>query len=867
MNSENTMVSAKPLFQRLVPFFGVVIFAAALWVLHREVSNFRYSDFRNFLRELSPWHLLLAVGATFAGYLSLICYDWFAIRYVKQKLSFARISLTAFIGYAFSMNIGHSVLSGGAVRMRLYSRWGIGAGEISRVIGFNLVVTMIGQFLVGGVLFTFVGVQPPPGSGIPPLLLRIVGVVLLLVVTGFFVVLRTRTEALEIRNWRFEIPPVAIAVPAVLVSAVDWTLSALVLFQLMPEIVGVNFAHFLGIFMLAQILGIVSMVPGGLGVFESVVIHLLPEAAPDGPVLSALIAYRAIYYLIPFLLAIVLLAGFELKTRDAGTRLWLERVHRWLSPVIPHLLALISFTAGTLLLISGATPALANRVQALERWMPLFFVEAAHFFGSIVGLGLILLSDALRRRIDAAFFATLIMIGLGVAASLFKGLDYEEAGLLIIFILCLLPFRHQFHRSASLLAFRFRPGWWAAVALALGAATWIGFTSFQRVHYDSDLWLHFGFKGDASRFLRATAGLAIAISGFALWQLLRAGSRSVPPIASPGDLEKVKPIIMAVPNSDACLAFLGDKRFLFSDSGKAFLMFGIQGRSWVAMGEPVGPENEHEELIWRFRELCVDSGVRTAFYQISAAGAHRFASLGLLLFNLGEEAKVNLSSFTLDGPARRNLRQTKSRQERDGAEFEIIESTRFGEFAADFRRISDQWLAEKNATEKGFSLGRFDEQYLRHFDFAVIRIEGKIVAFANLMKGETKYEFSADLMRYGEGAPPGVMEYLFIRLILWGREQGYSWFSLGMAPLSGLEDRALAPVWNKIGARIFTLGEHFYNFQGLRKYKEKFDPEWEPRYLACRSLGQLPAILFDAATLISGGGLAGALGKKTKKQG
>jgi phosphatidylglycerol lysyltransferase len=134
-----------------------------------------------------------------------------------------------------------------------------------------------------------------------------------------------------------------------------------------------------------------------------------------------------------------------------------------------------------------------------------------------------------------------------------------------------------------------------------------------------------------------------------------------------------------------------------------------------------------------------------------------------------------------------------------------------------------------------------------------VRKEGKIVAFANLWLGADKEELSPDLMRFLPDAPESVMEYLFLQLMLWGKQEGYRWFNLGMAPLSGLEDHALAPLWNRLGAFVFRHGEHFYNFKGLRHYKEKFDPEWEPRYLASPGGFALPRILTNIAALISEG--------------
>ncbi len=147
---------------------------------------------------------------------------------------------------------------------------------------------------------------------------------------------------------------------------------------------------------------------------------------------------------------------------------------------------------------------------------------------------------------------------------------------------------------------------------------------------------------------------------------------------------------------------------------------------------------------------------------------------------------------------------------------------------ARLRAISDAWLEEKATAEKGFSVGAFSEDYLRQFAIAIVRLEGSVVAFANLWPTATREELSIDLMRFGRDAPGGAMDYLLIELMLWGRAQGYRWFNLGMAPLSGLESRALAPLWHRMGGFLYRHGESFYNFEGLRRFKQKFDPAWQP---------------------------------------
>jgi phosphatidylglycerol lysyltransferase len=303
----------------------------------------------------------------------------------------------------------------------------------------------------------------------------------------------------------------------------------------------------------------------------------------------------------------------------------------------------------------------------------------------------------------------------------------------------------------------------------------------------------------------------------------------------------------------AYLALLGDKELLFSDRGNAFLMYGVEGRSWVALGDPIGPESEMTELVWRFRELSDRHGGWTVFYQVGQAHLPLYLDLGLTLLKLGEEARVHLETFSLEGKVRKPLRHVCNRLEKEGCRFEVAPVTMVPSLLPELQAISDAWLKEKHTREKGFSLGFFATGYLQQCPIAIVRRAEKIVAFANLWYGAGKEELSLDLMRYLPQAPDNVMEYLFLQLMLWGKQEGYQWFNLGMAPLSGFTDRALAPLWTRLGALVFRHGEHFYNFQGLRRYKEKFDPEWEPKYLASPGGLALPRVLTNIASLISGG--------------
>ena len=325
-------------------------------------------------------------------------------------------------------------------------------------------------------------------------------------------------------------------------------------------------------------------------------------------------------------------------------------------------------------------------------------------------------------------------------------------------------------------------------------------------------------------------------------------------IETPEDeMSRIEAIVNISPKTYSCLAMLGDKSFLFSNEGNAFIMYGVEGRSWICMGDPVGKEDEYPELIWRFRETADKYHGWSVFYEVSTDQLPLYLDLGLSFFKLGEEARINLGNFTLEGGDRKDIRYMVRKLEKDGYYFQIASRQDIPQILPDLKTISDEWLSEKNTAEKRFSMGFFDETYIKFFPAAVVKRGDKIIAFSNLWTGFGKEELSVDLMRFSPDAPDGVMKYLFTQIMLWGKSEGYQWFNLGMAPLSGLENRSLAPLWNRVGTYMFKHGEHFYNFQGLRQYKDKFNPEWKPKYLVCPGGLALPRILANIASITSGG--------------
>ena len=196
------------------------------------------------------------------------------------------------------------------------------------------------------------------------------------------------------------------------------------------------------------------------------------------------------------------------------------------------------------------------------------------------------------------------------------------------------------------------------------------------------------------------------------------------------------------------------------------------------------------------------------------------------------------------------MRKSERVAARAGASFRIIPAAAVPVILDELENISNEWLAARDGREKSFSLGWFDRDYVQRTDVAVVMSGGRIVAFANLWLTKSRSEASVDLMRHAGDAPRGTMDFLFVNLLDWAQRQEFRRFSLGMVPLSGIEGRRLAPAWARAAALVFRHGERFYGFRGLRAYKDKFAPQWQPRYLAGPQGVALLQSLRDASRLI-----------------
>jgi phosphatidylglycerol lysyltransferase len=829
---------------------AAVLFAAALAILHHELRDVHYRDLLQAVASLPRVRLFWAIVLCIASYAVLTGYDQLAFVYVKKAIGRWRIAVASFVGVAIANNAGLALLSGASVRYRFYTRWGIGAGDLSRVVLFCSTAYWLGLLALGGWSLTF---HPHPAIeryGIAALG-RGAGIALLAVTVAYLAAAAIHLPPLRIRSLEIAIPSFRLALAQLALSMLDWVLATAVLYALLPS-GGPSFGLLLGAFLAAQLIGMVSQVPGGVGIFEGVMLIELAQFYRTEQILSALLLYRVIYYLLPLCAGLAILIGDEVRVHRHRLVRFGAIFGNATLLIAPKVLAVFTFLAGVVLLFSGATPAYPGRLAALARFLPLGVFEASHFLGSVVGVALLVVAQGVARRLDVAYYAAILLLALGIGFSLLKAGDWEEGVLLLLLLLAFLPCRGEFERRASFFEVGLSPGWTLAALVAVGASIWLGFFAFRHLEYRDELWWRFALDHDAPRFLRASVGATVTLFAIGVARLMQPVAPRLPAPTSL-ELDGVEVAIEAQGETYPYLVFLGDKSVLWNENRSAFLMYGAQGRSWVALGDPVGPPEVAPDLIRSFLERVDDYGGVPVFYQVRGDRLHSYADFGLTVVKLGEEARVRLDTFSIEGGAHHGLRTALHRLEREGAEFRVVPAADVPAILPELRAVSDEWLEHKAASEKGFSLGFFDEAYLRRFPVATIEVAGRIQAFANVWPGPKREELSVDLMRFRRTAPKGAMEGLFGQLMLWGKREGYQWFSLGVAPLSGLPSGALAPAWSRFGSLVFRHGEAFYNFQGVRAYKDKFHPVWEPRYLAYAGVLQLPRVLADITALVAGG--------------
>ncbi len=845
------------LLQKVVHLLPILLFGCALYIVHKQIQVHDLSDILLHLEAMPMRIVLASVLLTILNYIVLAAYDWLALRYTGHKnITIPKMMAAALLSYAISNNTGHAWAAGGSIRYRFYSKWGVPGWDILKISLFQTLTYLLGALTLGLVGSLLLPYYLSSTTQVPEPI-HWVSFVCLAALVGYWGAVALWRKPILLKGFELSLPSLSMAAWQTVISSLDVVLSSLVLWVLLLNKIDIDFGAFVVVFVVAQVVGVLSQVPGGIGVFESAFLWLMSDIQSTDHhliLVGALLLYRVIYYFMPLLIAGISLLGYEIYSRKDLIAVGGSAVYHVLLTFVPQLYSLLLLLAGALLLVSGSIPTDPELLEPLRDIVSLPVLELSHLSGSLVGVLLLLLARGIWLKLDAAWFGSLGLLLVGMLASLLKGFDWQEALLLLVIFCLMLPTRSYFQRRSSLLRMSFSRPWLLIVTMVIVGSVWLGFFAYRDVGFSQELWWQFSYEGSAPRFLRALLLMTVLIVAYSLFRLLGVAPPQSRLKPTEAELQEARQILMKSTDTEGFLVLLGDKYLFWNPQRTAFIMYATTSQFWIAMGDPVGEPEAIEELLYQFLEQADHYGAKIVFYQATTEWLPAYLDLGLSLFKLGEEAKVDLTTFTLQGKHRESQRSARNKFNRLGYGFEILSGVAVADVMPVLREISDVWLLNKNTREKGFSLGFFEESYVSNTDVAVVKDEqGQIKAFANVWHTHEHEVITIDLMRYNPDSPSGIMDFLFAELMLWGKDKNYQWFSLGMAPLAGLESRPLAPLWHKVGATIFKMGEHFYNFEGLYEYKAKFAPHWESRYLVAPAGLSVPFILMQITRLISGG--------------
>jgi phosphatidylglycerol lysyltransferase len=774
--------------------------------------------------------MAVAAGATLINIGVMGLYDVIAFEHTRSRW-FERWRYGA-VSFAWSNFLTLGPLAGPAIRFWLYrpaveKPSDLEGGVVSIATAFT---AGLGGWTLAAWLMPRVGVPDTSGA--------VIVVAFVFVLGGVYV-----ARAIVNRIERLP-PPTGGSIGALQLAFVgwlDWLFGALAFTaclnatgRTMPVLTSLQ-AYFYG-----QAVGLVSFVPGGFGSADAFWILRLPMTRSETT--AALLAYRLVYYVLPWAMASLLLLSWA--THRATKRVELAR----------RLIAGLVGAAGLVILLSAASFSIRARFELLDALVPLGVAEVSHIAAAATGILLLVLARGMARGYTAAVNLTVLMLLLAGVSAVLKGLDWEEAVVLGLVAMLVASQRPLFNRPSRGDWIETRDVGVAFLALLL----FIVFGTFAyrvRARTVADFFTYRGVRWvdtERSRFLRSSVTLFLGVSAGAAWVLMRVPLRFRRP--DQADVERALTLQAEFGSDTSPMLVASYDKNVFFDESRGFALYRTIGPYLVVFSDPaVRTPADRAAFLNELFAFAGDIDRRPVFYQVSLNWIPPLHDRGYAFFKLGEEAHVSLDTFTLEGHAGKEYRQYLRRAERDGVRFRILPPYEVEKALPELSVISEDWLHAKGVRERQFSIGFFDPEYVRRFPCAVIEeASGRIIAFANVLAASRREELSIDLMRYRTDAPR-VMDFMFTSLFVYGKARGYKRFNMGMAPLASVGDIRGAHTRERLANLFFQHGENWYNFQGLRQYKEKFAPTWVPRYLAYQNAWEWPVTIAHVSALIAGG--------------
>ncbi|MDO5484169.1 MAG: lysylphosphatidylglycerol synthetase family protein [Desulfovibrionaceae bacterium] len=514
----------KKYMRYLGPVLITGIFLLAVYLLYHKLKAYSIVEIRASIQQISYGRITLSLLLMVVNYMILVGYDWLALKAIHKSLPLPRVGLVSFVGQAVSYNFG-ALLGGTSVRYRFYSAWGFTLADIVRLVLMLAVTFWVGALGLCGLIFL---IAPPviPDEllrNMPITDVRILGVILALIAFAYLALCFVIRKPVHILGKEFVFPAPRIAIAQFVVAGIDLIAAAACMWVLLPNDVGIGFLDFLPSYLMAQVAVVLTHVPGGVGVFELVIIHL-SQTTHEQMVFAAVLLFRIIYFIIPLLAAAVLLAIYEARQ----SKNMLREAGRWLSVLSHSLAAYAAFAGGVILLASAVLPTLPQSMEILSEWLPGWVSGAGHLLCALSGAALLFVSWGLERRQARAFKLALLFLGLGIVGALLKGLCWEVALMVCAVMLGVALARRRFYRSSFFWEEAIPLYWLIGAAAVLGLAIFTGWFIYHPAWEHATSW---GFEQhlNAFRAMLALAGIAVGLAASWLWRVaLRCRKRKTP---------------------------------------------------------------------------------------------------------------------------------------------------------------------------------------------------------------------------------------------------------------------------------------------------------------------------------------------------
>ena len=580
--------------------------------------------------------------------------------------------------------------------------------------------------------------------------------------------------------------------------------------------------------MIAITIGIMSMIPGSLGSFDLIMVSGLVGLGIDkAQALSWLLVFRLFYYILPFCLGVVLFLknmGGRLNEKYLGIP---QKVIEALSAIV-LVWGLRLF--GFFLIVSAIVPQELGHLPLLRELTPSTGQFVFQLPSIVLGVLFFLLARLVKRRLKFTLTLATVLELVSLVYLNIGSFSLPSSLFLVVLLFLVWWNKDTFVRRHYIYAWEdcykdisYIGGSFFLTLVLLGHLNPHHVFKLKHLSHLVTHWIHF---------------LGLSLILVILYVLvLRESNKIKENFGEVFDKQRYQDFIATIPNLnlDAALAFLGDKYlYWYQEDGqdKVVFQFAIENNKCVVMSDPLAHSGYLEKGLSQFLAEAEDANISVIFYEVNQETTLLLHEYGYDFMKFGETAQVSLDEFTTEGKHGKKFRTVVNKLENKGYQFQVLQPPFDKKMLNTLKEISDSWLDGRQ--EKGVSLGYFDEKYIQLAPIALVSDEeDNIQAFVTFLASNGPNEASIDLMRYDlKTAPNGIMDYLFVKLLLHFKEEGVTFFDLGMAPLSNVGTEKHSFLQEKVAYLIYAFTNRFYSFSGLRQYKQKFKPIWSTGYVA-----------------------------------